>query len=86
MSPADTGLKRIDQFDGEETGFLCEILSTRPIAHLTCLVGLRQKTAYFFDQVELRGAKTLVDGLLKIFLRGANVFIRLVRVGSLVIG
>ena len=81
----DSLLQRTYQLDGEETGFLCEILSTRPVASLASLVRLGQETADFFDQIVLRSAQLLIGGLLKILLRGANVFVRLVGVGSLVI-
>lgn len=82
----DAELKRINQFDGEEAGFLCEILSSRPIASFAGVTRLGQKAADFLDQIGLRSAKTLVRRLVKIFLRGANIFVCLVDVGSLIIG
>ena len=48
-------LKRINEFDGEEAGFLGQGLGARPIAGFAGFVGLSQEAANFFHQVALGG-------------------------------
>lgn len=79
------GLQRINQFDGKKAGFLREILGPGPIASLAGIAGLGQEASYFFDQVELRGAKPLVIGMLEISFRDTNVVIRFMGVSRLIV-
>ena len=62
-----------------------EILSAGPITCLAGLARLGQKTAYFFDQVELRGTKPLIGRLLKISFGDVHIVIRLMGVNGLIV-
>jgi len=51
----DQRSERIDEFDGEEAGFLGQGLGARPVAGFAGFVGLGQEAANFFLQILLRG-------------------------------
>src|SRR5271156_1871147 len=57
-------LEGIDEFDGEEAGFLGQGLGAGPVAGFAGVVGLGEEAADFFLQILLGGVEDFAVGLL----------------------
>ena len=66
-------LKRFDEFGGEQTRFLGEILRPGPIARLAGFPRLGDEALDFFDQVALGRAELFSRRLLQVGLRHVDV-------------
>ena len=79
-------LKGIDEFDGEQSGLLGEVLRAGPVAVLAGVARLREEAADFFSEVQLRGVERPAGGLLEIAFGCGNVLAGLALVIRLVYG
>ena len=66
--------ERVNEFDGEEAGFLGQGLGAGPVAGFAGFFGLSEEAANFFLEIQLRGIEDFAVGLLKIFLGDIGVF------------
>src|SRR5215472_10367749 len=85
--PRARRLHRVDEFLGEDLGFLGEVAGASPVAGLRSFASVFEEALDLGDQVGLRGVQGLALGGREVFLSDVETFVRfLPRGGGLLLG